>query len=172
MTHTLRGAEKGVGQTDKQSRAEQSICARGGAPPTGHGHIVGARGFATQSGSVTICQITKIENNFQAQERDRQSERKRGEREVSSEGKRERAQPALRSDFCPGSAAIVFITSLAQLHFTLKHLSLRELLLSSPAPSHIFTPSPSEPCYVYIQCGLISKLFPACAFSLAACLSG
>lgn len=167
MTHTLRGAEKGVGQTDKQSRAEQSICARGGAPPTGQGHIVGARGFATQSGSVTICQITKIENNFQAQERDRQRER-----EVSSEEKRERAQPALRSDFCPGSAAIVFITSLAQLHFTLKHLRLRVLLLSSPAPSHIFIPSPSEPCYVYIQCGLISKLFPACAFSLAACLSG
>lgn len=121
MTHTLRGAEKGVSRADRQ--AEQSICARGGAPPTGQGHIVGARGFATQSGSVTICQITKIENNFQAQERDRQSER---------EEKRERAQPALRSDFCPGSAAIVFITSLAQLHFTLKHLRLRELLLSSP----------------------------------------
>lgn len=152
----------------EQSRASVRVEAR---PPTGQGHIVGARGFATQSGSVTICQITKIENNFQAQERDRQSERKRGERGGSSEEKRERAQPALRSDFCPGSAAIVFITSLAQLHFTLKHLSLRELLLSSPALSHIFTPSTPEPCYVYIQCGLISKLFPACAFSLRVCLA-
>lgn len=136
MTHTLRGAEKGVSRADRQ--AEQSICARGGAPPTGQGHIVGARGFATQSGSVTICQITKIENNFQAQERDRQSGRKRGERGGSSEGKRERAQPELRSDFCPGSAAIVFITSLAQLHFTLKHLSLRELLLLPRPFSYIY----------------------------------
>lgn len=54
-------------QTDKQSRAAVRVEAR---PPTGQGHIVGARGFATHSGSVTICQITKIENNFHAQARE------------------------------------------------------------------------------------------------------
>lgn len=170
MTHTLRGAKKGVGQTDKQSRAEQSICARGGAPPNRVGTYCWCPGFCH-----TERKCHHLSNNENWKQfpsaRKRQAEREKEGTERGKQWGKERVQPELRSDFCPGSAAIVFITSLAQLHFTLKHLRLRVLLLL-PRPFSYIYPLPPEPCYVYIQCGLISKLFPACAFSLAACLSG
>lgn len=139
-------------------------------PPTGQGHIVGARGFATHSGSVTICQITKIENNFHAQQRERQAESGRG-------GEWERAQPELRSDFCPGSAAIVFISSasLAQLHFTLKHLSLRALLLLllPRSCSYIYLLSPPPPLAMLCLYSMRpdKQTFP-CLRLQSACLSG
>lgn len=69
MTYTGEESER-EWQTDKQSSCVRvsERCAR--APPNRAEHIVkvlfGARGFC-HSGSVTICQITKIENNFHAQ---------------------------------------------------------------------------------------------------------
>lgn len=130
MTHSLRGAAKGVKeewQTDKQSRVEQSSCARGGAPPNRAGTYCWCPGFCH-----TQRKCHHLSNNENWKQFPRATERETGRAEERGRGGEwERAQPELRSDFCPGSAAIVFITSasLAQLHFTLKHLSLRELLL-------------------------------------------
>lgn len=136
-------------------------------PPTGQGHIVGARGFATQSGSVTICQITKIENNFQAQERDRQSVRERGG---------ERASAA-----CAEIRFLSWFWCHCLLHHQRQPCTTSfhtqalepERAAAPPPPLLIYLPpSPPEPCYVYIQCGLISKLFlPAPSVCLRVCLA-
>lgn len=70
---TYVGEESGECGREKVERESSCVrvserCAR--APPNRAEHIVkvlfGARGFC-HSGSVTICQITKIENNFHAQ---------------------------------------------------------------------------------------------------------
>lgn len=173
MTHTLRGAAKGVKeewQTDKQSRAAVRVEAR---PPTGQGHIVGARGFATHSGSVTICQITKIENNFHAQQRERQAGRKRGGEEESG---RERS---LSWDQIFVLVLLPLSSSAAPaLHNFISHSSTWAwescCCASSPAPAHIFTSYPLPPPLAVLCLYSMrpdKQTFP-CLRLQSACLSG
>lgn len=135
MTHTLRGAEKGVGQTDKQSRAEH-LCAWRRAP-NGAGTYCWCPGFCH-----TERKCHHLSNNENWKQfpsaRKRQAEREKGG-EWEREGERERSL-SWDQIFV---LVLLPLSSSPALHNFISHSSTWgwECCCSSPAPSHIFTPS-------------------------------